>query len=87
MINPTDAEIREIVEIALDRELESFSMEANFYEEYQMDSLGAVAMVVEVQKRYNVRIPEERMPNVRTGTQLKEVIVELASEVKEETAG
>ena len=81
MANPTEGEIREIVEIALDRELESFSMEANFYKDYGMDSLGAVGLVVEVQKRYDVRIPDERMPEVQTGEQLRLVIEELSAVV------
>ena len=70
-------EIKEVVEIALDRELDEFSMDANFYETYGMDSLGAVALVVEVQKRYDVRIPDDYMPNIRTGDQLKAVVEEL----------
>jgi acyl carrier protein len=77
MIELNSEEIREVVEIAIDRELDSFDMDTNFYEEYEMDSLGAVAMVVEVQKRYDVRIPDERMPDVRTGNQLKLIIQEL----------
>lgn len=83
MISPSNEEIREIVEIALDQELDSFSMEANWYEDYGMDSLGAVALVVEVQKRYDIRIPDEAMPNIRTGYQLKTVIKEL-SEIQKE---
>ncbi|MES2670131.1 MAG: acyl carrier protein [Pseudomonadota bacterium] len=77
------AEIKEIVEIALDRELDEFSMDADFYEVYSMDSLGAVALVVEVQKRFDVRIPDESMPNVRTGDRLKAIIAELI-EAKED---
>ena len=79
------AEIKEIVEIALDRELDEFSMDANFYEDYAMDSLGAVALVVEVQKRCDVRIPDERMPEARTGAQLKAIILELAEANEERT--
>lgn len=71
------ADIKEIVEYALDRELAAFSMTADFYEEYMMDSLGAVALVVEVQKRCDVRIPDERMPQVRTGEQLAAIVAEL----------
>jgi acyl carrier protein len=78
-------EIKEIVEIALDRELDEFAMDANFYEAYSMDSLGAVALVVEVQKRFDVRIPDERMPEVRTGEQLKAIIAELMMAKEEES--
>lgn len=72
------AAIKEIVEYALDRELAEFSMTADFYEQYMMDSLGAVALVVEVQKRCDVRIPDERMPQVRTGAQLAAIVAELS---------
>ncbi|MBO9537894.1 acyl carrier protein [Herbaspirillum sp.] len=72
-----NSEIKEIVEIALDREIDEFSMSANFYETYGMDSLGAVALVVEIQKRYDVRIPDERMPDVSTGDQLTAIVKEL----------
>lgn len=78
-------EIKEIVEIALDRELDEFSLDANFYEAYSMDSLGAVALVVEVQKRFDVRIPDERMPEVRTGEQLRKIIAELIRAKEEES--
>ncbi|MBB5393823.1 MULTISPECIES: acyl carrier protein [unclassified Herbaspirillum] len=77
MIEIQDSEIKEIMEIALDREINEFSMAANFYEAYDMDSLGAVALVVEIQKRYDVRIPDERMPDVCTGDQLKAIVKEL----------
>lgn len=77
MIAIGSSEIKEIVEIALDREIDEFSMSVDFYETYGMDSLGAVALVVEVQKRHDVRIPDERMPEVRTGDQLKAVVEEL----------
>lgn len=77
MLEIENNDIKEIVEIALDREVDEFSMSANFYENYGMDSLGAVALVVEVQKRYDVRIPDERMPDVRTGDELKVIVEEL----------
>ena len=35
----TEDKIKEIVEIALDKELDEFEMAANFYEDYEMDSL------------------------------------------------
>lgn len=70
-------EIKQIVEIALDREVSDFAMDAHFYETYDMDSLGAVALVVEVQKRCDIRIPDERMPEVVSGEKLKAIMEEL----------
>lgn len=84
MADITIDEVKEIVEIALDRDLDDFSMDANFYIDYQMDSLGAVALVVEVQKRYGVRIPDGRMPRIQTGNQLKENIEEILAMSPEE---
>ena len=77
MADITVEEIKEIVEIALDRDLDEFSMDANFYGDYQMDSLAAVALVVEVQKRYGIRIPDGRMPKIQTGEQLKANVEEI----------
>lgn len=76
----TVADIQEIVEIAVDDEVPNFTMEGNWYEDFGMDSLGAVALVVEVQKRYDVRLPEEVMPEIRTGHQLVAQIEKMRSE-------
>ncbi|WP_454690618.1 acyl carrier protein [Achromobacter aloeverae] len=80
MMNIEHADIKEIVEIALDREIGQFSMTADLYEDYDMDSLGSVALVVEVQNRYDVRILDDHMPNLRTGAQLKAEIEKLHEE-------
>ena len=77
-------EIKDILEIALDRELDDFSMKRNFFLDYHMDSLAAVALVVEVQKRYGIRIPDGRMPRVQTGKQLKANIEEILAMSPEE---
>lgn len=84
MADMTVDDVKEILEIALDRDLDEFSMDANFYTDYQMDSLAAVALVVEVQKRYGVRIPDGRMPKVLTGTQLKANVEEIMAMTPEE---
>lgn len=84
MSDITVDEVKEVLEIALDRDLDEFSMEANFYTDYQMDSLAAVALVVEVQKRYGVRIPDGRMPKIQTGEQLKANVEEILAMTPEE---
>lgn len=85
-MNIPTQDIKEIVEIGLDRELDAFSMDAHLYETYGMDSLGAVALVVEVQKRYDVRIPDEMMPDILTGEQLQAAIQQLIREKEQEGA-
>lgn len=78
MLVMEDREVKDIVEIALDREVSGFSMDADFYDEYEMDSLGAVALVVEVQKRYKIRIPDSEIQNIKTGNQLRRLLEKLA---------
>lgn len=75
--HPTPDLIQDIVEVAVDDAIPNFSMDANWYEHYAMDSLGAVALQMEVYRRLGVRIPEQRMPEIRTGQQLTEVVLEL----------
>lgn len=84
MASVTTEEIKEILEIALDRDLDEFSMDANWYSDYQMDSLAAVALVVELQKRYDIRIPDGRMPKIQNGHQLKANIEEISAMTPEE---
>lgn len=76
-MTPTEAQIKDIIELAVDNELPAFSMDANWYTDYDMDSLGAVQLVVEVQKVFKVRLPDSKMSEIRTGNDLVAVILEL----------
>jgi acyl carrier protein len=84
MSTMTNDDVKEILEIALDRELDEFSMEANWYRDYQMDSLAVVALVVEVQKRYGIRIPDGRMPKIQTGEALLKNVEEILAMTPEQ---
>lgn len=83
---PTELQIKLIVEVAVDRELPEFRMDADWYTEYDMDSMGAVALVVEVRSVFGVELPEDRMPDVRTGTSLCDLIMECRSKQVPEAA-
>lgn len=58
----------------MDQEVAQLDDTIDFYEELGMDSIGAVAMVVEIQRRCRVRIPEEEVPRLRTPRLLLEYI-------------
>lgn len=73
----TPEDIHKILEVAMDKELPSFDMSANWYETYQMDSLSAIALSVEVQKIYSVDLAEDRLKDIRTGDQLVAALNEL----------
>jgi acyl carrier protein len=76
---PTEELIKEVVALALDVDVEDleFDMTKNFYEDLNMDSLGAITMVIETQKAFGVRLLDERVPHIRTGDQLMAAVLEL----------
>jgi acyl carrier protein len=77
--NITAQDIHAILEIAMDKELPAFDMSADWYETYEMDSLSAIALSVEVQKKYSVDLVEDRLKDIRTGEQLLVALNELLS--------
>lgn len=62
--------IKEFVETALDRAVPNFSLTQNFYTELTLDSLGAIALFVEVQRHTRVSISPEEAEHIQTGEQL-----------------
>jgi acyl carrier protein len=63
---PSLGELREIVEIAIDSDIAIWELDTNLYSELGMDSIGAVAMVVEIQRRFGIRIPDEEISKLQT---------------------
>lgn len=59
-------ELKAIIEIALDHEIAELPPDIHLYEELGLDSIGAVAMIVEIQRRYHVRIDEKEIPVLTT---------------------
>jgi acyl carrier protein len=57
----------EVVNLHRDEPLEpaNVTAEADFYEELGMDSLMAVALVIELQRTFKRRIPEAEVPALR----------------------
>ena len=72
-------ELREVIEIALDRELHQMELDSHLYEELGMDSIGAVAMVVEIQRRFKIRIDESAIPGLLTPRLLAEYVNRLSN--------
>lgn len=59
-------ELKAIIEIALDHEIAELPVDIHLYEELGLDSIGAVAMIVEIQRRFHVRIDEKEIPVLTT---------------------
>ena len=64
------AALKQIVELAMDREMMDLTPDDNLYTDLGMDSIGAVAMVVGIQRRYRIRIAEEDIPQLQTPRQI-----------------
>ena len=63
-------DLKGMLETALDEELESFDPQANFYQDYGLDSMGAVALFVELQRATGVEIDADLAPSLQTGEQV-----------------
>ncbi|HNI20456.1 MAG TPA: acyl carrier protein [Nitrospira sp.] len=57
-----------ILESALDSELpvNELTLSHHLYEDLGMDSMAAVVMVVEIQKRFGIRIADDDVPRLMT---------------------
>lgn len=65
------SDYKEILETALDRELESFDMSGNFYTDYELDSMGAVVLFVEIVRRTGIQVPKEVAQLLQSGTDIE----------------
>jgi acyl carrier protein len=63
------AALKQIIEESMDMEITDLNPDASLYEEL-MDSIGAVAMVVGIQRRCRVRIADEDIPKLHTPNQI-----------------
>jgi acyl carrier protein len=61
--------LRPLLEVALDRAVPELELDTHLYTDAGMDSMGAVALVVEIDRRFKVRLPEEEIPNLHTARQ------------------
>jgi len=80
-------DIFDFVEIAMDEPVQNLQLDTHLYEELGMDSIGAVAMVVEIQRRYGVRLPEELIPTLMSPSMYIDAIntlIENTSKTSEE---
>lgn len=71
-------EMKDIIEIALDREIGPLTADVDLYQDLGMDSIGAVAMIVEIQRRFRVRINEQDVPGLRSPALLMEHLNRMA---------
>lgn len=59
-------EIRGLIAEVLEKEPDEIKPETRFVEELGMDSLKALEILVAVEKKYKITIPEQKLPQLNT---------------------
>jgi acyl carrier protein len=57
-------EIKKIVADVIEVEEDEFDGETKFVDELEVDSMMALEILVAIEKKYKVKIPEERLENI-----------------------
>jgi len=61
-----ESEIRGIIAEVLEKEPEQVKLDTRFVEDLGMDSLKALEILVAVEKKYKITIPEQKLPQLNT---------------------
>ena len=70
-----DAHVRKLLAENFDCDVSILNDETNLFEAFDLDSIDAVDLVVDVQKRYNISLKPEDFKDVRNYGHLIEIIV------------
>ena len=60
------SEIKEIVADTLEEDEDEINGDPIFVEEYDVDSMLALEILATIEKKYKIKIPEERLANITT---------------------
>ena len=69
-------EIKELVAESLGASIEELTEETSFSEDLDADSLDLFEMVMELEDKYDVKIPSEDLENIKTIGDVKQYIEE-----------
>lgn len=69
-----DAYVRKLLTENFDCDVSILNDETNLFEAFDLDSIDAVDLIVDVQKRYNISLKLEDFKNIRNYGDLVEVI-------------
>ncbi len=58
--------IREIISKQLDVEAAAITMEAKLVDDLKADSLDVVELIMDLEQEFDIEIPDEELPKVRT---------------------
>lgn len=69
-----DAHVRKLLTENFDCDVSILNDETNLFEAFDLDSIDAVDLIVDVQKRYNISLKPEDFKDIRNYGDLVEVI-------------
>jgi len=70
-------DLKEIVlDILEDDDIEDFNEDDDFVEELQMDSLQAVSMLIHIERRFKVQLPQSELEKFKTLRMVVDVVME-----------
>lgn len=67
-------ELRALIAEIVETEPEKITPTANFVEDLGMDSMMALEILAAIEKKYKIRIPEERLSHLRTLREAVEIM-------------
>ncbi|MCI2768007.1 MAG: acyl carrier protein [Citrobacter sp.] len=73
-------ELKELVSEII--EIDDFKEDDNFVEDLGVDSMMALEIVVRIEKKYQISIPEEELPNIQSLNQVYEIVSNLINKNK-----
>jgi acyl carrier protein len=83
MVNNIQKEIISIISDVTGFEPEEITLESNFYNDLEVDSVKAIEIVVAIEKRFKVSIRDEEIPNITTVMQAVDIVKKLLKEKEE----
>ena len=76
-------ELIDMVAEVAELEPEDVGIEDSLPEEHEFNSLMGLEVLVELEKKYNVKVPETRLPEMTTIKNIAEIIKEIEAETTE----
>ena len=70
-------DLKPIFEDVLDVDLDDFCYDSHLYDDLGLDSLGAIAVAVEVQRSSGVKLSEENLSTVTTMREMSRMLSKL----------
>lgn len=77
MVNNFEEEVRQLVSNITEVPVEKLSLDADFFNDLNIDSLKAIEIVAAFEKKYRIIIPEQDIPKIRNLRKIVEYTVSL----------